>query len=59
MAFSPQFYHTWIKIRWHEGSVSFVEITLKRVIKSTEKLSPCVKSIVKSSSRNGLEILQN
>ena len=41
------------------GVQVFVGITTKYVIKNTENFSPCVRSVVKSSSRNGLEILQN
>ena len=56
MAFSPQFYYGYVDTR--EVQV-FVGITTKYVIKKIPKnFSPCVRFIVKSSSLNGLEILQ-
>ena len=37
----------------------FAGINTKYGIKNTENFSPCVRSIVKSSSCNGLKVLQN
>ena len=52
MAFSPQFYHTWMKIMLLRGKFKFL-------LELPRNISPCVRSIVKSSERNGLKISQN
>ena len=60
-AFSSQFYYRSIKMMSIRGKSKFLIVTTKYVIRYTEKLnfSPCARSVVKSSSLSGLQILQN
>ena len=56
IAFSPQLYRKIMLIR---GKCNFLlELPQNMLERNTENYSPCVRSIVKSSSRNSLEILQ-
>ena len=58
IAFSLQFYYTWIKICRYEGSVSFCW-NYHEICHEKYRKTPCVRSVVKSSSHNGLKILQS
>ena len=60
IAFSPQFYHKWIKITLILGKCKFLlELPRNMLSNIPINFSPCVRSVVKSSSCNGLDILQN
>ena len=57
MAFSPQFYHKDMLARGKRKVL--LKLQRNMLQKIPKNFSPSARSIVKSSSRNGLEILQN
>ena len=55
-AFPPQFYHEWIKIMLIRENCKFLLVFPRNI---PMNVSARVRFIVKSSSRNGLDILQS